>query len=88
MLMFGSIGSPASVVGLQFAQAKTAKVKTKAVWKVKTKSARLNEDKYGGLQRIRDFNEKYAEKGKQIYQEDTANKSTTKLCKDVDCYFT
>lgn len=88
LLMFGSVGSPASVAGLQIAQAKTTKVKTKAAGKAKTKSAKLSEDKYGGLQRIRDFNAKYAEKNKPIYQEDKANNASAKLGKDVDGYFT
>ena len=88
LLMFGSVGSPASVAGLQIAQAKTAKVKTKTAGKAKVKSAKLSEDKYGGLQRIRDFNAKYAEKNKPIYQEDKANNAAAKLGKDVDGYFT
>lgn len=54
LLMFGTVAAPSEVVGLQIAQAKTAK-------KAKTKTSKPKvsmKDKTSGLGFIRDFNEK------------------------------
>ena len=84
LLMFGTTATPASVIGLQIAQAKT----TKSTKKIGTKKAKSNDDKYSGLGQIRDFNAKYAEKGKPVYIKDKSNNATANLGKDVDGYLT
>ena len=81
LLMFGTVASPTSVVGLQVAQAKTSK-------KVSTKSASKGQKPRDGLQAIRNFNRKYASKKKPVFREDKANNSIANLGKDVDGYFT
>lgn len=80
LLMFGTVAAPSEVVGLQIAQAKTAK-------KAKTKAAKPKvsmKDKTSGLGFIRDFNEKV----KKVYYEDKANSAIVKPGKDIDGYLT
>ena len=84
LLMFGTVASPTSVVGLQVAQAKAAKVKAKSA---KTKKSKEQTPR-DGLQAIRDFNKDYASKKKPVFKEDKSNSSIANLGKDVDGYFT
>lgn len=81
LLMFGTVASPASITGLQVAQAKT-------ISRAKSTKSASRHDVTSGLGYIRDFNSKVAGKNKKVYYEDKANSASLKFGKDTDGYLT
>lgn len=83
LLMFGTVASPTSIVGLQDVQAKTAtnnkKISTRA-------SSR--KDVTSGLGYIKEFNTTIAGAKSKVYYEDKANSAALKYGKDTDGYLT
>lgn len=87
LLMFGSVASPASVAGLETAQAKTTTSVKAATTKKKSQKKKAN-DPTSGLGYIKDFNTKVAGSKSKVYYEDKANSAALKFGKDTDGYLT